>query len=122
MSVHSDCEFYVECNDMCLLYFELGFHNISQYRECLENVVFNDSNKEHRENLQGLLKNLNRFLQDKIMDCERIFENANTNTDQVFLKGMLQHGGETNALLMNIGKRHAYVEVLNYLEKMERRN
>lgn len=63
------------------------------------------------------MNDLNQFLQDKIIDCEEVFENANTNTDQVFLKGMLQHGGETNALLMNIGKRHAYVEVLDYLRK-----
>lgn len=63
------------------------------------------------------MDDLNRFLHERIMDCERIFENANTDTDQVFLKGMLNHGGETNALLMNIGKRQAYTEVLDYLRK-----
>lgn len=63
------------------------------------------------------MSELTKFLQGKIIDCERIFENANTDTDQVFLKGMLQHGGETNALLMNIGKRQAYMEVLDYLRK-----
>ena len=63
------------------------------------------------------MSELTEYLQDKIMDCERIFENANTDTDQVFLKGMLQHGGETNALLMNIGKRQAYMEVLDYLRR-----
>jgi len=63
------------------------------------------------------MSELTEYLQGKIIDCERIFENANTNTDQVFLKGMLQHGGETNALLMNIGKRQAYMEVLDYLRK-----
>ena len=36
---------------------------------------------------------LNQFLNDKIIDCERVFENANTTTDMVFLQGMLQHGG-----------------------------
>lgn len=63
------------------------------------------------------MSELTEYLQGKIIDCERIFENANTNTDQVFLKGMLQHGGETNALLMNIGKRQAYMEVLDYLRR-----
>lgn len=63
------------------------------------------------------MSELTEYLQGKIMDCERIFENANTDTDQVFLKGMLQHGGETNALLMNIGKRQAYMEVLDYLRR-----
>lgn len=55
------------------------------------------------------------FCNDKIMECEDIFANANTNSDRVFLQGMLQHGGETNALLMNIGKRQAYIEVLDYI-------
>jgi hypothetical protein len=63
------------------------------------------------------MSELTEYLQGKIIDCERIFENANTDTDQVFLKGMLQHGGETNALLMNIGKRQAYMEVLDYLRR-----
>ena len=63
------------------------------------------------------MSKLTKYLQDKIMDCEEVFENANTDTDSVFLKGMLQHGGETNALLMAIGKRQAYSEVLDYLRK-----
>ena len=63
------------------------------------------------------MSELTEYLQGKIIDCERIFENANTDTDQVFLKGLLQHGGETNALLMNIGKRQAYMEVLDYLRR-----
>ena len=63
------------------------------------------------------MSELTEYLQGKIIDCERIFENANTDTDQVFLKGMLQHGGETNALLMNIGKRQAYSEVLDFIRK-----
>ena len=61
------------------------------------------------------MSNLTKFLQGKINDCEAVFENANTNSDRVFLEGMLQHGGETNALLMNIGKRQAYIEVLDFL-------
>ena len=62
-----------------------------------------------------MMSNLTKFLQGKINDCEAVFENANTNSDMVFLEGMLQHGGETNALLMNIGKRQAYIEVLDFL-------
>ena len=42
MSVHSDCEYYVEQNDMCLLFFELGFHNISQYNTCVEKEAYPD--------------------------------------------------------------------------------
>jgi hypothetical protein len=42
MNNHSDCEYYVECNDMCLLYFELGFHNVSQYSECLEKKIWGE--------------------------------------------------------------------------------
>ena len=63
------------------------------------------------------MSELTEYLQGKLIDCERIFENANTDTDQVFLKGMLQHGGETNALLMNIGKRQAYSEVLEFIRR-----
>ena len=60
---------------------------------------------------------LNSFLQSKINDCERVFENANANSDMVFMKGMLKHGGELNALLMNIGKRQAYIEVMDYIRE-----
>ena len=66
------------------------------------------------------MSNLTQYLQSKINDCENIFENANTNADMVFLDGMLKHGGETNALLMNIGKRQAYTEVLDFIRKEER--
>ena len=58
---------------------------------------------------------LKQFLHNKIMDCESVFENANTDTTNVWMTGMLRHGGETNALLMCIGKRQAYMEVLDYL-------
>ena len=40
MSVHVHCEHYVPENDMCILFFELGFHEVSQYEECLEKVVY----------------------------------------------------------------------------------
>ena len=62
---------------------------------------------------------LQRFLQQKINHCERIFENASTTPKLIFMKGLLKHGGETNALLMNIGKRQAYMEVIDYLKKKE---
>ena len=65
------------------------------------------------------MSDLTGFLQNKIIDCETVFENANTNSDKVFLEGMLEHGGETNALLMNIGKRAAYMEVLDYLRRVD---
>ena len=42
MSVHSDCEYYVEQNDMCLLFFELGFHEVSQYNDCLNEVIYDE--------------------------------------------------------------------------------
>lgn len=60
---------------------------------------------------------LNGFLQGKIKECESVFENANANSDLLFMKGMLKHGGELNALLMNIGKRQAYIEVLDYIRE-----
>lgn len=60
---------------------------------------------------------LNSFLQGKINECESVFENANANSDLLFMKGMLKHGGKLNALLMTIGKREAYMEVLDYLRK-----
>ena len=42
MSVHNDCEYYVEQNDMCLLFFQFGFHEVSQYNECLEKRIYGD--------------------------------------------------------------------------------
>ena len=42
MNVHSDCEYYVEQNDMCLLFFQFGFHEVSQYNECLEKRIYGD--------------------------------------------------------------------------------
>jgi len=62
------------------------------------------------------MSELSTFLNDKIITCEEIFANAGTNADTIFLQGMLQHGGETNALLMNIGKRQAYIEVLDFIK------
>jgi len=63
------------------------------------------------------MSKLSNYLQDQIRGCEEIFANANTNADAIFLHGLLEHGGETNALLMNIGKRQAYTEVLDFINK-----
>lgn len=63
------------------------------------------------------MSELTELLQGKIIDCEEVFANANTDSDKVFLQGMLKHGGETNALLMNIGKRQAYSEVLDFIRR-----
>jgi len=60
---------------------------------------------------------LKDFLNNKLTDCERVFEEANANSDVIFMEGLLKHGGEINALLMNIGKRQAYMEVLDYLRR-----
>ena len=51
------------------------------------------------------------------MDCEELFANANTTIDNAFLQGLLHHGGELNALLMSIGKRQAYSEVLDFIRR-----
>ena len=40
--IHSDCQYYVKENDMCLLFFELGFHNISEYNHCVEKEAYPD--------------------------------------------------------------------------------
>lgn len=61
------------------------------------------------------MKDLTEFIHGKIIDCENVFENATS--DQVFLDGLLLHGGETNALLMNIGKRQAFMEVLDFIRE-----
>lgn len=63
------------------------------------------------------MNQLTQLLNQKIIDCEETFANAGTNPDMIFLDGMLEHGGETNALLMVIGRRQAYTEILEYLRK-----
>lgn len=40
MSVHVHCEHYISENDMCLLFFQLGFHEVSQYNDCLKEVIY----------------------------------------------------------------------------------
>ena len=41
-NMHQGCDYYIEQNDMYLLFFQLGFHEVSQYKECLEEVIYND--------------------------------------------------------------------------------
>jgi len=41
-NVHLNCDNYVPRNDMCLLFFELGVSNVSQYNECAEKTIYND--------------------------------------------------------------------------------
>ena len=41
-NVHLNCKNYVAKNDMCLLYFELGVSEVSQYDECQEKRLFSD--------------------------------------------------------------------------------
>ena len=42
MSVHDNCQYYVKENDMCLLFFELGFHEVSRYETCLKEVIYDE--------------------------------------------------------------------------------
>lgn len=63
------------------------------------------------------MSKLQQFLYNKLTDCEALFEQANANSDIIFLEGMLRHGGEGNVILMNIGKRQAYQEVLEFIRK-----
>ena len=41
-NIHKDCENYVEDNDMCLEYYLLGYHRVSQYPECLKEVIWSE--------------------------------------------------------------------------------
>ena len=45
-NIHLNCDNYVPRNDMCLLFFELGVSNVSQYDECAEKTIYND--KDHQ--------------------------------------------------------------------------
>ena len=60
---------------------------------------------------------LTQLLNKKVIECEDLFANAGTNPDMIFLDGMLKHGVQTNALLMAIGRRQAYVEIIEYIRK-----
>lgn len=41
-NVHLNCQNYVPRNDMCLLFFELGVSDVSQYDTCAEKIIYDD--------------------------------------------------------------------------------
>lgn len=43
-NVHFKCENYIATYDMYLCYFELGYHNISQYKDCVEKQIYGEKN------------------------------------------------------------------------------
>lgn len=47
-NVHLNCQNYVPKNDMCLLFFELGVSEVSQYKECAEKTIYNDKDHQRR--------------------------------------------------------------------------
>lgn len=47
-NVHLNCQNYVPKNDMCLLYFELGISEVSQYDTCAEKVIYDDKDLQRR--------------------------------------------------------------------------
>ena len=51
MNVHKDCEHYVEQNDMCLLFFQLGFHNVSQNYpgDCVDHFAYADDEEAYKK-------------------------------------------------------------------------
>lgn len=50
-NVHNDCEHYVKQNDMCLLFFELGYHNVSKNypNDCVDHFAFAEDEDAYRE-------------------------------------------------------------------------
>jgi hypothetical protein len=47
-NVHLNCENYVPKNDMCLLFFELGVSDVSQYDECAEKIIYDDKKLQQK--------------------------------------------------------------------------
>ena len=47
-NVHLNCENYVPKNDQCLLYFELGVSEVSQYDTCAEKIIYNDKELQRK--------------------------------------------------------------------------
>ena len=47
-NVHLNCDNYVPKNDMCLLFFELGVSEVSQYDTCAEKVIYNDKELQRK--------------------------------------------------------------------------
>ena len=46
-----------------------------------------------------------------------LFEQANANSDIIYMQGMATIGGIQTQLIANIGKRQAYQEVLEFIRK-----
>ena len=51
MNVHKDCEHYVKENDMCLLFYQLGFHNVSKNypNDCVDHFAFAEDEDAYLE-------------------------------------------------------------------------
>jgi hypothetical protein len=47
-NVHLNCQNYVPKNDMCLLYFELGVSEVSQYDTCAEKIIYDDKELQRK--------------------------------------------------------------------------
>ena len=47
-NIHLNCQNYVPKNDMCLLYFELGVSEVSQYDECAEKIIYDDKKLQQK--------------------------------------------------------------------------
>lgn len=42
MNIHENCEYYIKQNDGGLLYYELGFFDVSQYETCIEDIIWEE--------------------------------------------------------------------------------
>ena len=47
-NVHLNCQNYVPKNDQCLLYFELGVSEVSQYNTCTEKIIYDDKKLQQK--------------------------------------------------------------------------
>ena len=47
-NVHLNCQNYVPKNDMCLLFFELGVSEVSQYDTCAEKIIYDDQELQRK--------------------------------------------------------------------------
>ena len=47
-NIHLNCENYVPRNDMCLKFFQLGISEVSQYNECAEKIIYNDTEHQRK--------------------------------------------------------------------------
>ena len=65
------------------------------------------------------MSQIEQFLHDKLTDCEALFEQANANSDIIYMQGMATIGGIQTQLIANIGKRQAYQEVLEFIRKQK---